>query len=144
MSNVYDVLPENFFNIFNGSDRRVVADCIVLLHGNMKSDFTYSLSKESATEHLTDYFNSKLVDVDTEDEEDNLTSKSKANKIITKLKLYGWMEEEITSSYSMNLIFLDYTIDFISALLNLNKRNDLEYSGYVFTIHNLLYSFDIN
>ena len=42
MNNLFEILPLNFFNIFNTPNKLVVSDCLFVLYDYMKEDTTFA------------------------------------------------------------------------------------------------------
>ena len=63
MNNLFDILPENFFNIFY-KNKRIMSDCLFILYDYMKEDTAFASSKENVIFELTKYFNNHIVEID--------------------------------------------------------------------------------
>jgi mRNA-degrading endonuclease RelE of RelBE toxin-antitoxin system len=140
--NIFDILPMNFFNIFNTEHRRIYADCILLLYHRQGADLSFSMDKEDIIGVFEDYFDNLVGD--SELDESAKTSREKAQYVYRRLKECGWIAEEQSRNYRFVANFEDYAISIIKTLSNLNKDFDLEYSGYVYLIYSMLKEFKLD
>lgn len=141
MNNLFEILPLNFFNIFNTPNKLVVSDCLFVLYDYMKEDTTFASLKENVIFELTKYFNSHIVEM--EDEQNN-SPKERAYYIYRRLKEYGWINEEVGENYQIYVSFEEYATAIIETLINLDKEKDIEYSSMVYNIYSAFINFDVD
>ena len=67
MYNIFDILPNNFFNIFIGDNKRVISDCLYLVYHSFKSDLSFSSTKEQVLSIFQDYFENYEIFITFED-----------------------------------------------------------------------------
>lgn len=140
--NIFDILPNNFFNIFNGDNKRIMSDCLLLAYDSFKNDLSFSSTKEQITFLIQDYFESHITTIEA-DEVLN-TPRDKALYILRRLKECGWINEEVGDNYETYITFEDYAIKVMESLFNLDTYNDIEYSGIVYNIFISFSNFDVN
>ncbi|MGN1344291.1 MAG: Wadjet anti-phage system protein JetA family protein, partial [Traorella sp.] len=138
--NFFEVVPENFFNIFAGSYRKSAAECLTLLYKKTSEGFSFSISKEDAIIYIEDYFQSTNQNI--LDEENNvLKAHEAALYLIRRFKYYGWCDEVIEENYQTYIHLQDYAVEILKTLSSLTKDTTVEYSGYISTIYDILKSF---
>lgn len=142
MYNIYDTLPDNFFNLFSGNNKRIIADCLYILYNSFHNDLSFSSSKLEMIYLLQDYFDTHVTVFD--DEEQVSTSKEKAYAVIRRLNECGWTTEETGENYDVYVTFQDYSMKVMSTLFSLERESETEYSGIVYNIYVLFSNFDVN
>lgn len=140
MANIFDILPTSFFNLFNANNKHLVSDCLLLLYDYLKEE---SSSKDNVIFELTNYFNTHIIDIESDDHKKILSSKDKAYYFYRRLKDFGWINEEEASNYDILVYFEDYAINIMETLFNLGKENVIEYAGYVYRIYSSFVNFEI-
>lgn len=142
MNNIFDILPNNFFNIFNGDNKRVMADCLYLVFQSFTSDLSFSSTKEQVVLIFQDYFENHLINLQSD--EVLTTSRDQALYIVRRLKECGWISEETGENYEVFITFQDYSIKIMESLFTLDHINEVEYSGLVYNIYMSFNNFDVN
>lgn len=137
--NLFDLLPDQLFHVFYGSNRRVMADALSILFEKTSYGLSYSLTKDEAVFLLSEYFSSAKID----SEEGTIDDQREAALFCLKrLKDCGWLDEETGEDYQVFVHFQDYAIEIMQTLTRLNRSGNEEYSGYIYTIYQLLKNFE--
>ena len=143
MYNIFDILPNNFFNVFIGNNKRIISDCLYLVYHSFKSDLSFSSTKEQVLMIFQDYFENHVTFL--ESDEDLNGSRDKALYILKRLKECNWVNEEIGENYETFVTFEDYSIKILENLFSLDNNNDNgEYSGLIYNIFMSFNTFDVN
>ena len=137
--NLFDLLPDQLFHVFYGINRRVMADALFLLFEKTSFGLSYSLTKEEAVQLLSELFVDAKIDFEEESIHDQ---KEAALFCLRRLKECGWIDEETGEDYQVFVHFEDYAIEILQTLTHLNQSKTEEYSGYIYTIFQLLRSFE--
>ena len=139
MYNIFDILPNNFFNIFIGDNKRVISDCLFLVYHSFKSDLSFSSTKEQVLSIFQDHVTFLKSDEKLDD------SRDKALYILKRLKECGWVNEETGENYEIFITFEDYSIRVLENLFSLDSSSDNgEYSGLIYNIFMSFNTFDVN
>lgn len=139
MNNLFDILPENFFNIFY-KNKRIMSDCLFILYDYMKEDTAFASLKENVIFELTKYFNNHIVEID---DIESHAAKDKAYYVYRRFKECKWITEEVGNNYQIYTSFEDYAIVILEAFMNLDKDSDVEYSSMVYGIYKSFINFDV-
>lgn len=143
MYNIFDVLPNHFFNIFLGNNKRIMSDCLYLIFHSFKNDLSFSCNKEQILTIIQDYFETHVTSLESEEILND--SREKALYILKRLKECGWVNEEIGENYESYITFEDYSIRVLENLFTLNDVKDNgEYSGLIYNIFMSFHSYDVN
>lgn len=142
MNNIFDILPDSFFNIFNGNNKRIISDCLYLVYDSFKNDLSFSISKEDILMIFQDYFDSHITEVESEDF--LITSRDKSLYVLKRLRECGWVSEDVEENYEVVITFEDYAIKILDALFTLNIESDAAYSGNIYNIYISFETFDLN
>lgn len=142
MNNIFDILPNNFFNIFNGDNKRAMADCLYLIFQSFTSDLSFSSTKEQVILIFQDYFENHLTNLQSD--EVLVNPRDQAMYVLRRLKECGWISEETGENYESFITFQDYSIKIMESLFNLDNINEVEYSGLVYNIYISFNNFDVN
>lgn len=143
MYNIFDILPNNFFNIFIGDNKRIISDCLYLVYHSFKSDLSFSSTKEQVLLIFQDYFENHVTFLKSDEDLNN--SRDKALYILKRLKECGWVNEETGENYDIFITFEDYSIRVLENLFSLDGGSDNgEYSGLIYNIFMSFNTFDVN
>ena len=143
MYNIFDILPNNFFNVFIGENKRIISDCLYLVYSSFKSDLSFTCSREQVLLIFQDYFENHAIDLQSEEQRDS--SRNKALYVLKRLRECGWVNEETGENYEIFITFEDYSIKVLENLFSLDMTNDnSEYSGLIYNIYMSFNSFDVN
>lgn len=143
MHNLFDIIPNQFFYIFIGDNKRIMADCIQLAFESFKNDLSFSCTREQLLTLFQDYFETHLITMESEENLNN--SRDKALYVFKRLKDCGWIQEEVGENYDVFVTFEDYSIQIMECLFHLEDvRENEEYSGLIYNIYLSFQNFDIN
>ena len=140
--NIFDVLPDSFFNIFIGPNKRIISDCLYIAYKSFRNDLSFSMNKETLLILFTDYFDSHITEI--ESDEDLKSSRDKAIYILRRLRECGWINEEVGENYDNFVTFEDYSMKVLENLFSLDRDNESEYSGLIYAIYLSFNNFDLN
>ena len=89
MHNLFDVIPNQFFYIFIGDNKRILSDCVYLAYQSFQNDLSFSCTREQLLTIFQDYFETHLTTIDSEESLNN--SRDKALYVLKRLKDCGWI-----------------------------------------------------
>ncbi|MBU1751910.1 MAG: hypothetical protein KKA73_29885, partial [Chloroflexi bacterium] len=156
LSNPFDVLPANLFNLLGtqagGLQRHYTA---ILLRIYALAEFNrFGLTREVVLAEIVDYLASEGADALAEpvpdaldqDEEDEPESASPstgnvqeyASWILRRLVDAGWLEREQQADYTEFIILPDYAFILLEALRAIQEQKPREYAGQLYAAHQLL------
>ncbi len=156
--NIFDVLPNNFFNIFASKNKSLYSSCLKLIFDRTQSEVTFSYSRDELVYDIVDYLETlQLLEFDEIEDVDTKSYKDKANVIIRKLKECGWILEGLNTDYSKTVFFSNVALPFINAVDDIyeNTRENISFNdeettysystrveidGYAYSIYSLLKS----
>lgn len=143
MHNLFDVIPNQFFYIFIGDNKRILSDCVYLAYQSFQNDLSFSCTREQLLTIFQDYFETHLTTIDSEENLNN--SRDKALYVLKRLKDCGWIHEEVGENYEVFITFEDYSIQIMDCLFHLEDvRESEEYSGLIYNIYTSFQNFDIH
>lgn len=139
--NFFDLVPEGFFNVFSGNNKRINYDLLQILNTNMSLD-NLNVYREDIMEWFLDYINThnlQMIDEKIVDPRDYASDK------IRYFVNYGWLSEDIdglkiTYQLDENGIELLKTMDDLTE----NENKPLEFSGFVYNIYQSFKNFDVS
>src|SRR5690554_3872297 len=120
-NSLFNIIPNNFFNIFSTSQKEIYVDSLFLLFHHLDNGNNYGEKKEKIINLLSTY-----------------VSKKKTLSILRRLKICGWIYEEEIANYDVIINFTYYSIPILKTLNDLKKKNKLEYMGYLFAIYSMI------
>lgn len=135
MFQLFDVLPANFFQIFQSSLKEIYAEILFSFYFKCEEENSYSVPKEDFIWFLENYFDERNINILEEDEELLKNSRDKANWVFRKLKAYGWVDTEFVHNQQQIVNLEDYAVAFLSTYAHFESNNDLELSSYVYRIY---------
>ncbi|MDA3931303.1 MAG: DUF5716 family protein [Tenericutes bacterium] len=148
--NVFDVIPNNFFNLLSGKNRSIYVNCLLELFRVYEQGSILGMDKNIARQAIEDYLdlNPLEEELEDQDEETELTNRDRANQIIRRLEKTEWIDIDVNNNYEEILNFRDYSITIIEALQEIsndsfydNTEDDgHEFRGYIYTSYSLLKS----
>ena len=136
--NLFDVIPQNFFNMLTSSNKNIYFDCLKRIYDMSNTEQSFSLDKSIVVDDLKTYF--KTISLEKEDDvqfEDN--PQSKAYSVLRKMKDYGWIDEDFVGS-TLKISLPDYSQTVLETLIKIMHEEESEYKT---SIHNI-YSIIIN
>ena len=148
VNNPFDILPLNLFNVLGsgGHQRHYMA---VLLRIYTMAEFNrFGLTRELVIADIVDYvthegadaLTSADGDVDDPEMPDTSDAKEYAGWILRRLIESGWLEKEQTADYAEFIILPDYAFTLLEALRAIQEQKPREYTGQLYTAHQLLTS----
>ena len=93
---LFDIVPDNFFNVFTSIDKGIYIETLLLLYDEFKES-NYMLTKSESAIALGRFFDKKIFDFQNESEEvvlKNKTISEYSYAILRYLIKYGWLEEQ--------------------------------------------------
>ncbi len=153
-----DILPMNFFNLFQSKHRDLYLESLIRVYERYEVGSILGMPKEDARdiiESMLEEMNIGLNEfIDEEDEEEIPSYRELANYIIRRLEVTGWVTIDVTNDYLEILNFTDNAVSITLALQEIKKNasfslfadnftlnsNEEAFRGYIFTIYSLLNS----
>ena len=141
MNKLFDVINPNFFNVLSSPNKEIYVDCIFIIYDSLDSvEDAFQGDREFVMQRLIHYFDEmELKGVNEFD--DNRTSRQKATAVINYFKESGWLGEEELGDYKTSLNLFDYTIKIVDTLRSIKDRDQIEYTGEIFTVYSVLQNF---
>lgn len=141
-TNLFDIVPENFFGPLAAPGKIVYWDCISRLFAVMSGQLSFGVERSLLVDELEFYFDSAvsadIPEADKEAGEKVQSSRDKANFMLRKLESYGWIYTETDHSYVQRTNFRDYAVKIIQSLNSLSREEKTEYQGFIYTIYSLV------
>lgn len=163
---LFDIIPENFFSLLTGKNKRLYLACLIEAFKAYEMGSILGIEKRVIVDELSDYldnanFSFSREDQDGEDEDEDEASsnnRSLAYFVLRRFEQCGWVYSEVTNDYEEILNFTDNGITFVEALINCMPWNiesfdyneadfdddpllgfgDNNYNGFIHTIYSLL------
>ncbi len=148
VSNPFDILPANLFNIFSTQgqsdlQRHYMA---VLLRIYELAEFNrFGLTREVVIAEIVDYLNGvdslpQLQDSAAEqaDTPSGGSVQDYAGWLLRRLVEAGWLEREQQADYTEFIILPDYAFTLLEALRTIQQQKPREYTGQLYTAHQLI------
>jgi hypothetical protein len=150
LSNPFDILPANLFNVFStqgGLQRHYMA--ILLLIYELAEFNRFGLTRENVIAEIVNYLSNEgtqtLTEADllgtVEGAEDPLTPgdvQEQASWFLRRLVEAGWLEREQQADYTEFIILPDYAFTLLEALRTIQQQKPHEYTGQMYTAHQLI------
>lgn len=144
MSKLFDIINPNFFNVLSSPNKDIYVDCIFIIYEALDSvEDAFQGDREFVSQRLIHYFDELELKGESSFD-DNRTSRQKATAVINYFKESGWIGEEELGDYKTSLNLFDYTIKIIDVLKSIRNREQIEYTGEIFTVYSVLQNFSIN
>lgn len=156
MSNPFDILPANLFNLFSTQgytslQRHYMA---LLLRIYTLAEFNrFGLGRETVIAEIVDYLKGAGAEADVAaemreqpeaapavlfDPDANLSNY--AAYLLRRLAESGWIEREQHADYSETITLPDYAFTLLEALRSIQEQKPREFTGQLYTAHQLLTS----
>ncbi len=147
--NPFDVLPATLFNLLGsgGHQRHYMA---ILLRIYALAEFNrFGLTREVVMAEILDYVSHEGADALVSDEEadgddpeapDTSDARLYASGVLRRLIDAGWLEREQSADYTEYIILPDYAFTLLEALRAIQEQKPKEYTGQLYTAHQLLTS----
>lgn len=150
--NIFNIVPNNFFNILASKNKEMYYDCLKILQSLYDSKMGFSITKEEAMDAILEYFDdTDKYEIDS-DEGETIIARERANYILDKFEKAGWITIETSNDYIDMINFRYYSLTVLEALDKIcqDQESDeeytlispFEYKGYLFSIYTLLNSRD--
>lgn len=141
--NVFNVIPDNFFNyLASNSNQRLYSQCLRLIYEQYEREISYRIPRNQIRDALAIYLLENHVSLETDDEAGPMKNHTDlASSILRKLcaKNVGWLEEENDdATYEKQILITEQGLLLAEFLVQLEKPEKEEYSGYIFNIYNTL------
>lgn len=141
--NVFNVIPDNFFNyLASNSNQRLYSQCLRLIYEQYEREVSYRIPRNQIRDALAIYLLENHVSLETDDEAGPVKNHTDlASSILRKFcaKNVGWLEEENDdATYEKQILITEQGILLAEFLIQLEKPEKEEYSGYIFNIYNTL------
>ncbi len=158
MTNLFDMIPEGFFNLLSsGSNSRVYADCLELIYDEFSHEISYRARRERIRDILASYFlEHRLEPADQLEPADasgdgtsasaapaGLSPQDTANAVLRRFTdpRIGWLEEDNDDeTYERHIVMTESGIRLAELMITLKKPEKEEYTSYIFAIRNSLLS----
>lgn len=142
MANLFDVIPESFFNYLgSGSNNRIYSECLQVIYREYDREITYRISKNRVRDAIASYLLENEVDYLDDDIKNSKDYNAAAGIIIRRLcaKDVAWLEEDNDdATYEKQIIMTEQGVMLAEFLQALKKPEKEEFSSYVFNIYNTL------
>jgi hypothetical protein len=150
LSNPFDALPANLFNVFGthgGLQRHYMA--ILLLIYELAEFNRFGITRERVIAEIANYLASEeghsLAEADllqtAEETDDPLTPgdvQGQASWFLRRLVDAGWLEREQQADYTEFIILPDYAFTLLEALRAIQQQKPREYAGQLYAAHQLI------
>lgn len=141
--NVFNVIPDNFFNyLASNSNQRLYSQCLRLIYEQYEREISYRIPRNQIRDVLAIYLLENHVSLDGDDESEPIKNHTDlASSILRKFcaKNVGWLEEENDdATYEKQILMTEQGLLLAEFLIQLEKPEKEEYSGYIFNIYNTL------
>ena len=148
MENLFDVLNNKMFSVFARKDKRTNYDLLSKIYDIFtKDEHCQSMIKDELTEKLAAYIKSQNYDDFVDDEDRDLNGKTFKDKATIKLRQFrrcGWLEEENTDGFDIDVSITDNAIMLLETFQSIISKRErpIEYTGYFYLIYDILNNFD--
>ncbi len=145
VTNPFDILPANLFNIFSTQgqgdwQRHYMA--IVLRIYDLAEFNRFGLTRDQVIADIVDYLNQQDPDTfQTINEIDDVRpndTQDIASWLVRRLDEAGWIEREQQSDYSELIILPDYAFTLLEAFRSIQQQKPREYTGQLYAAHQLI------
>lgn len=135
---LFDMIPDKFFSPLSAPGKVVYWDCLSRMFAITSRQLSYGVERDVLVDELQYYFESNMAaDIEEEDMAGHTSSRDKANFVLRKLEVYGWISIDTDHSYVQRVNFCDYAIVMMKTLLSIQEARDTEYQAYIYTIYSL-------
>ena len=140
-NNVFNVIPENFFNyLASNSNQRLYSRCLRLIYEQYEREISYRIPRNQIRDALAIYLLENHVSLETDEETGPMKNHTElASSILRKFcaRNVGWLEEENDdATYEKQIVITEQGLLLAEFLIQLEKPEKEEYSGYIFNIYN--------
>ncbi len=140
MTELFEIVGEDFFKPFTSLFKRIYVDCLDIIYDSYRRELSYGADREVLVAKLTYYCESQGTgDIQFEDETESLKdSKSKASMFLRKLKDYGWVEYDIGNDQKIRVIMPNHSVSVIQTINSITNQEEMEYQSEISAIYSLL------
>ena len=140
---MFRVFPDSFFSVLSGGNREIFELALSALYQKTSFGTSYSMTFEDACAVVEEAISEGSFTMEEGEEGESFSSDhDKALYVLRKLRTRGWINEEIGENYQRLIQFEDYATELLQTILRLSAQEEQEYSGYIYTIYQLLKSVD--
>lgn len=161
MTNPFDILPLNIFNLFSTqgaiSLQRHYMAILLRIYGLAEFN-RFGLAREVIVAEIVDYLKGADAEGEVAAEMSNQTGvepdpvsitgqKSEgdyASYLIRRLEESGWVEREQHADYSETISLPDYAFTLLEALRKIEEQKPHEFTGQIYTAHQLITAAETN
>lgn len=137
---MFNIVSDKFFIPLASPNKQIYWECICKLFSIMNHQLSFGIERDVLVEELQYYFEQEhVIEIETE-ENIGKNSRDKANWMLRRLEVYGWIEIETDKSYVQRVNFKDYAVKIIKTLLEIEEGKQIEYQGYIYVIYSLVRS----
>lgn len=141
--NVFNVIPDSFFNyLASNSNQRLYSQCLRLIYEQYEREISYRIPRNQIRDAIAIYLLENHVSLEVDDETEPMKNHTDlASSILRKFcaKNVGWLEEENDdATYEKQILMTEQGLLLAEFLIQLEKPEKEEYSGYIFNIYNTL------
>lgn len=157
MSNPFDILPPNLFNVFTSVgfaslQRHYMA---ILIRIYSLAEFNrFGLARETVIAEIVDYIKESDAENEVKADMANQTApepdpvslagqkpeQTYAAYLVRRLAESGWIEREQHADYSETIILPDYAFTLLEALRSIQEQKPREFKGQLYAAHQLITS----
>ncbi|MCL6613828.1 MAG: DUF5716 family protein [Firmicutes bacterium] len=145
---LFEVLPEQLFQVFAGRNRRIYAEVLLLLneqyHAN-RFGIQYDIMRDLTQELLETQAELGVIFEDEEDQEqqgpEGLAAdpfRIKANALLRRLERLGWIQVEIRDNFRAFIVLPHYSSRLLALFQELCEARSVEYQRFAFITYQLL------
>ena len=140
-NNIFHPFPPSFFNALTGMNRELIQLSLTALYAKTSFGTSYTMTYDAACEVIEEILSDHNFEVESDEEKLN-NDHDKALFILRRLRNCGWITDEIGENYERYLHVQDYAVELLHTIKRLSDGETEEYSGYIYTIYQLLKSAD--
>ena len=159
MTNPFDILPGNLFNLFSALGRFTLQRhyMAILLRLYALAEFNrFGLTRDLAVAEIVDYLKTAGAEAEvaaeieanpggTAEEPDGPVNGQKsvqdyAAYLLRRMSETGWIEREQHADYSETIILPDYAFTLLEAFRSIQDQKPREFTGQLYTAHQLITS----
>lgn len=144
--NLFDIVPSNYFSIFQGKNRKIYIDSLIILYSLLqndeviikKNDFLNALKlREKDISSFS--FEDEMLDEEEKNDLSMNNSSSKAAFIIRKLEETGWIDISMDiDNYEEVVVLPAYTISLLKTLQGIISDEEAPYIALVHSTYSEL------
>lgn len=137
-SELFKVIPENFFSLLSGEKKHIYLDCMFILYQYMGGNVSYSCTREEVIPLLMEYFTQTKEEMYDEEGRIITDFREQANAVLRRFIQTHWLSKRLSNNYEEIISFHDYTVTILQAFTSLHHNNKLALQGLVYRIYSVL------